>query len=271
MADSIRIVRDRSVELEQALWALGAEGKGLGEKYRSLGDRLSREVRAELQRLNRTRNEVMHENLELNDEQLASFKDNADRVLVTLQALRTPEWTADPVRPHEPGARTGRDRHMNVSAASQAPKPPRLAPPAPPRVRTGPATLGDDYADLLHAFQSGEVYRPHKPPPPDRADVAAFAPAAAPRAARQRLNLPDFGLTWWQKLWMGAVGLYALSMIWLVGVLTHQEAFAVFVTHLLRFPWLLNIIVGIGRVLSTIALGGTGLILIVLLIMWRSR
>ncbi|MFC6592463.1 hypothetical protein ACFP81_10970 [Deinococcus lacus] len=84
MSDSVRLVRDRAVEIERLLTELGGVGTGLGEKYRSLD--LPEDLQRELRQVNHLRNTVMHDGIDLSAGDLARFEALSERSLIALRA-----------------------------------------------------------------------------------------------------------------------------------------------------------------------------------------
>jgi hypothetical protein len=71
MAEDLRVIRDRTVELERLLEQKGAEGKGLLEKARSLP--LPEATMKSLGTVAYLRNRVMHEHVDLTPEEMSRF------------------------------------------------------------------------------------------------------------------------------------------------------------------------------------------------------
>ena len=97
MADTVRTVRDRSVQLEKLLSALGGTGKGLGEKTRSLDQKLPDDTKRDLRHVNFLRNAVMHEGKELEPREVVSFDAAVARSLAVLQNMNGRTTAAVPV------------------------------------------------------------------------------------------------------------------------------------------------------------------------------
>ncbi|WP_229671063.1 DUF805 domain-containing protein [Deinococcus aquiradiocola] len=88
MTDTLRMVRDTSVEIETLLTRLGAVGAGMGEKAQSLGAALPDDVQRDLKQVSFLRNRVMHDGIDLDPEDERRFRTCAARAVEGLNALR---------------------------------------------------------------------------------------------------------------------------------------------------------------------------------------
>ncbi|MFC6592465.1 DUF4870 domain-containing protein [Deinococcus lacus] len=109
MTDSLHTVRNRAIEIERLLDNLGAEGRGLGEKYRSLT--LPQPLQDDLRQLNHLRNTVMHDGVDLTGADLERFVRLSDRVTAELQQM--------PAASARPSAGPGLSGSSQVPTSSQ--------------------------------------------------------------------------------------------------------------------------------------------------------
>lgn len=92
MTNDLRVVRDTAVGLERQLEALGATGDGLGQKYRSLN--LPDAVQSDLRQVVHLRNMVMHDGVDLSQEEMQRFTQAADRASAALAHMPMPGTVA---------------------------------------------------------------------------------------------------------------------------------------------------------------------------------